>query len=179
MGSGVISAAQTMSRDDYRPRKRDDNYLERIDLVERQGPAEVRQGRRSTREIEAETRFSREAGARVRPEERTRSINQLAEDSDLTAWRNAVEEGEMLSNIPIYLSKKRLFLQQSQAGVQFVEGREKTLSQWNIKIRTILSQLGTTLEPWTRAVKQIEGSYGTGVGSYFRLLRTFLYFNIL
>ena len=167
-----------MSRDDYRPRKRDDNYLERIDLVERQGPSEVRQGRRSTREIEAETRFSREAGARVRPEERTISKNQLAEDSDLTAWKNAVEEGEMLSNIPIYLSKKRLFLQQSQAGVQFVEGREKTLSQWNIKIRTILSQLGTTLEPWTRAVKQIEGSYGTGVGSYFRLLRTFLYFNI-
>ena len=167
-----------MSRDDYRPRKIDDNHPERIDLVERQGPSEVRQGRRSTREIEAETRFSREAGARVRPEERTRSINQLAEDSDLTAWKNAVEEGEMLSNIPIYLSKKRLFLQQSQAGVQFVEGREKTLSQWNIKIRTILSQLGTTLEPWTRAVKQIEGSYGTGVGSYFRLLRTFLYFNI-
>ena len=170
-----------MSRYDHRPGRREDNHLERNEtLHERQRTSEVRQGRRSTREMEAETRFSREVGARVMPvERRTISKNQPAEESDLTVWKNAVEEGEMLSNIPIFLSKKRLFLQQSQAGVQFSsEGRDKTLTQWTIKIRTILSQLATALEPWTRAVKKIEGSYGTGVGSYFRLLRTFLYFNV-
>ena len=98
-----------MSRDDYRPRKIDDNHPERIDLVERQGPSEVRQGRRSTREIEAETRFSREAGARVRPvERRTTSKQPQSQESDLTVWKNGVEEGEIPSNIPIFLSKKRL-----------------------------------------------------------------------
>ena len=171
-----------MSRYDHNPGRRPHSDLDRIDPVphERDRPSEVRQGRRSTRELEAETRFSREAGSRVSPvERRTTTKNPPPRESDLTVWKNAVEEGEILSNIPIFLSKKRLFLQQLQGGVQLsAEGRDKTLSQWNIKIRTILSQLATALEPWTRAVKQIEGSYGTGVGSYFRLLRTFLYFNI-
>ena len=71
------------------------------------------------REIEAETRFSRDP-VRERPvpvERRTISKQQELQESDLTVWKNAVEEGEILSNIPIFLSKKREFLQQSQAGV--------------------------------------------------------------
>ena len=125
-----------MSRYDHNPGRRHHADLDRIDPVphERERPSEVRHGRRLTREVEAETRFSREAGARVRPvERRATSTNPQSEESDWTVWKNAVEEGEILSNIPIFLSKKRQFLQKSQTGVQFTaEGRDKTLSQWNI-----------------------------------------------
>ena len=51
-----------------------------------------------------------------------------------------------MSNIPVYLSKKRRFLKQSQDDVNFtLEGRDKTLKQWSIKIRNVFSQLGTAL----------------------------------
>ena len=31
---------------------------------------------------------------------------------------------------------------------------------------------------WASAIKNIEGKYGSGVGTYFRFLRTLLYHNI-
>ena len=121
---------------------------------------------------QTETRFSREQPGTEGPQHTARS--------DFTTLRNALEDGEPLSNIPVFLSQKRRFLRESQDDLQLqLEGRDRTLSQWRIKVSSFFSELATALEPWTGAVKQIEGSYGSGVGSYFRLLRTFLYYNVL
>ena len=129
-------------------------------------------------EVERETRFSRD-GPR-RPEERSlTSESRQSTESAFTVLKSALENGETLSNVPVFLWQKRKFVRENRDDVEInLEGTDKTLSRWNIQMRNILTQLTTALEPWTRAVKQIEGSYGTGVGSYFRLLRTFLYFNI-
>ena len=42
-----------------------------------------------------------------------------------------------------------------------------------------VGDLWSVVEPWEKTLKKIEGTSGSGVASYFRLLRTLLYLNLV
>ena len=92
----------------------------------------------------------------------------------------AVEKKESVLNIPIPLSEKIKFLKNPTYRDLNMETNQlsKTVSKFWITFLYYWNHLLELLEPWTNETKQIEGSFGTGVGSYFRLLRTFLYINL-
>ena len=97
-------------------------------------------------EVERETRFSRD-GPR-RPEERSlTSESRQSTESAFTVLKSALENGETLSNVPVFLWQKRKFVRENRDDVEInLEGTDKTLSRWNIQMRNILTQL-TTAEP--------------------------------
>ena len=92
----------------------------------------------------------------------------------------AIAQNKSLLELPIPLSQKREFLRQH--GGNFLNLRDNTIKKrvkaFRTKLELIMNQVYEKIEPWTEETKFIEGSFGTGVGSYFRLLRTFLYINL-
>ena len=93
---------------------------------------------------------------------------------------DAIENNRSLLELPIPLSQKREFLRQH--GGEILNLRDNTIKKrvkaFRTKLGIIMNQIYEKIEPWTEETKFIEGSFGTGVGSYFRLLRTFLYINL-
>ena len=93
---------------------------------------------------------------------------------------DAIENNKSLLELPIPLSQKREFLRQH--GGEILNLRDNTIKKrvkaFRTKLGMIMNQVYEKIEPWTEETKFIEGSFGTGVGSYFRLLRTFLYINL-
>ena len=93
---------------------------------------------------------------------------------------DAIENNKSLLELPIPLSQKREFLRQH--GGEILNLRDNTIKKrvkaYRTKLEMIMNQVYEKIEPWTEETKFIEGSFGTGVGSYFRLLRTFLYINL-
>ena len=85
----------------------------------------------------------------------------------------AIEENKSLLELPIPLSQKREFLRQHGGNV--LDLRENTMKKrvkaFRVTLGLVMNQLYNKIEPWTEETKYIEGSFGTGVGSYFRLLR--------
>ena len=92
----------------------------------------------------------------------------------------AIEQNKSLLELPIPLSQKREFLRQHGGNVLNLRDNtiKKRVKAFRTKLGLIMDQVYEKIEPWTEETKYIEGSFGTGVGSYFRLLRTFLYINL-
>ena len=93
---------------------------------------------------------------------------------------DAIEQNKSLLELPIPLSQKREFLRQHGGNVLNLRDNtiKKRVKAFRTKLGLIMDQVYEKIEPWTEETKYIEGSFGTGVGSYFRLLRTFLYINL-
>ena len=92
----------------------------------------------------------------------------------------AIDQNKSLLELPIPLSQKREFLRQHGGNILNLRDNtiKKRVKAFRTKLELIMNQVYEKIEPWTEETKFIEGSFGTGVGSYFRLLRTFLYINL-
>ena len=89
-------------------------------------------------------------------------------------------KNKSLLELPIPLWQKREFLEQHAGNILNLQDTtiKKRVKAFRTELGLIMNQVYEMIEPWTEQTKFIEGSFGTGVGSYFRLLRTFLYINL-
>ena len=121
----------------------------------------------------------------------------------VAAWREALQRGQSVAGMPVLLWRRRLLLAEAGGGVgdggagddgAGERPRLLPVPRWR-RLALRLSDTWAAVQPAAAAIKQvcsppttllnklfilqIEGKFGSGVSSYFRLLRFFIYINLL
>ena len=158
----------------------------------RTGQSEVR-NRSSSVQLEMRPLDPRRTGGQLGPpvnQERRRGSFQKSKKSskrqqprtNSELFDEAVADKKSMKSLPIPLKEKRRLLKEKNIDPQRMDADKNqisnSVSKLYLTLQSIWKSFGEFIEPWTRQTKYIEGRFGTGVGSYFRLLRTFLYINV-
>merc|ERR1719239_1900317 len=142
-----------------------DSSSKRMESESRRGPATSATRMRSN-------------GVSRRPPPATKSSEEI--------FKEAIEHRIRHKNIPIPLSEKRRLMR--KIGTQFsvvshvTDETPALIRSGGVGFTRFLTKLGdlwALVEPWAKTLKKIEGTSGSGVASYFRLLRTLLYLNLV
>ena len=119
-------------------------------------------------------RDNRRKTSKKKEEERPQTSREIFEEK--------LKEKVPVIDIPISLMDKRKLLKHPDfQHVKLSNNNNQITKSFSLVMSALVDKwiwILDFIEPWTSETKKIEGSFGTGVGSYFRLLRTFLYINI-
>merc|ERR1712126_221397 len=84
-------------------------------------------------------------------------------------------------HIPISLKAKRRLLYEKHYNLKQLNNHEHTATSSAKKFGQVLKNVFSVVVSWDPTIillKQVEANHGSGIGSYFKLLRRFLYTNI-